>query len=53
MQILRFLNSLTNDHVFTADANEIAVLRNDNDFVEEGIVFNLLSEEADRFSGGS
>ena len=46
VQILRFLNSLTNDHVFTADANEIAVLRNDSSFVEEGIVFNLLSEEA-------
>ena len=26
VQILRFLNSLTNDHVLTADANEIAVL---------------------------
>ena len=45
LQIFRFLNSNTNDHVFTADINEIAALRNDNNFVEEGVVFNLLSEE--------
>ena len=45
LQIFRFLNSNTNDHVFTADINEISALRNDSNFVEEGVVFNLLSEE--------
>ena len=45
LQIFRFLNSNTNDHIFTSDINEIAALRNDNNFVEEGVVFNLLSEE--------
>jgi len=45
LQIIRFLNSNTNDHVFTSDINEIAALRDDNNFVEEGVVFNLLSEE--------
>ena len=41
-KFLGFTNSNTNDHVFTADVNEISALRNDNNFVEEGVVFNLL-----------
>ena len=45
LQIFRFLNLNTNDHIFTSDAKEIAALRDDNNFVEEGVVFNLLSEE--------
>ena len=45
LQIFRFLNLNTNDHIFTSDTNEIATLRDDNNFVEEGVVFNLLSEE--------
>ena len=45
LQIVRFLNLNTNDHIFTSDINEIAALRDDNNFVEEGAVFNLLSEE--------
>ena len=44
VEVIRFFDSSTNDHVFTADSNEIAALRNSAQFVEEGAVFNLLGE---------
>ena len=47
LQFTRFLNTSTNDHVFTADPLEIEVLRSSADFVEEGDVFRLFQTEVD------
>ncbi|MBH67104.1 MAG: hypothetical protein CMM58_02005 [Rhodospirillaceae bacterium] len=45
LEFIRFLNTTSNDHVFTSDQTEIEVLRADSQFAEEGAVFNLLSAE--------
>jgi subtilisin family serine protease len=45
LQFIRFLNTSTNDHVFTADTNEITALQQNPDFVEEGAIFRLSSTE--------
>jgi subtilisin family serine protease len=47
LQFTRFLNTNTNDHVFTSDLVEIEVLRSNSDFVEEGNVFRLFQNEVD------
>ena len=47
LQFTRFLNTNTNDHVFTSDLVEIGVLRSNSDFVEEGNVFRLFQNEVD------
>ena len=47
VQVVRFLNTVTNDHVFTADSVEIEALQSDDDFVEEGNVFRLFQTEVE------
>ena len=47
VQVVRFFNTVTNDHVFTADLVEIEALQSDDDFVEEGNVFRLFQTEVE------
>ena len=47
LQFVRFLNTATNDHVFTSDTVEINGLRSNSDFVEEGNVFRLFESEVE------
>ena len=47
LQFVRFLNTATNDHVFTSDVGELNALRSNSDFVEEGNVFRLFESAVD------